>query len=261
MSVAVTRRVSPSVARCELTHLDRKGIDPIRAARQHEAYCSALTDFGCSVILLPAEPDLPDSVFVEDGAVVVDELAVMTRPGAVSRRQEIHSLWKVLQRYRSTTAIVEPGTMDGGDVLRIGRRLWVGRSSRTNQAGIEQLRSLLAPHGYKVDVVEIEGCLHLKSAVTRIGTGTLLLNPAMVEPGCFAGFRTVEVDRSEPTGANALEVNGTVIYPEAFPATRRRMEQAGIRVRTVPADELAKAEGGVTCCCIVFALRPPRACR
>ena len=252
MPVAVTRSVSPSIARCELTHLDREGIDPIHAARQHKDYCRALADAGCSVILLPAEPDLPDSVFVEDAAVVVDELAVMTRPGAASRRSEIRSVRKVLERYRSTAAIVAPGTMDGGDVLGVGRRLWVGRSGRTNQAGIEQLRSLLAPHGYKVDAVEIEGCLHLKSAVTRIGPDTLLLNPAMVEPGSFAGFKTVEVDRSEPMGANALEVNGTVIYPEAFPATRRRMEQAGIRVRTVPADELAKAEGGVTCCSIVL---------
>ncbi len=252
MVVAITRKVAPSIARCELTRLDRVGINPVRAARQHEAYCRILVDVGCSVVSLPAEPDLPDSVFVEDGAVVLDEIAVMTRPGARSRRPEIATLQEELQRHRPIMSITADGTLDGGDVLQAGRRLWVGRSGRSNAEGIRQLGEILAPLGYTVLPVDVQDCLHLKTAVTLIGPDTFLINPAMVEPGFFAGFKTVEVDRSEPMGANALLIGDAVIYPEAFPATRLRMEQAGVNVRTVPADELAKAEGGVTCCSIVL---------
>ena len=252
MPVAITRKVSPSIARCELTHLDRTGIDPSRAASQHETYCRTLAEVGCRVVALPAEPELPDAVFVEDGAVVVEEIAVLTRPGALSRRPEIPALRVELKRYRPIAEIAAPGTLDGGDVLQSGRTVWVGRSGRSNAAGIRQLGEILNRFGYVVIPVGVQGCLHLKTAVTRIGPETLLLNPAMVEPDVFPGFRCLEVDRSEPMAANALLVGETVIYPEAFPATRRKMEQAGFQVRTVPADELAKAEGGVTCCSIVL---------
>jgi len=252
MLVAITRKVSPSIARCELTHLSRSGIDPVRAASQHETYCQALGEAGCQVVSMPAEPELPDSVFVEDGAVVLDEIAVLTRPGALSRRPEIPALRAELERYRPIAEITAPGTLDGGDVLQSGRTLWVGQSGRSNGEGIRQLGEILNRFGYVVIAVDIQGCLHLKTAVTRIGPETMLLNPAMVDGNHFPGFRCLEVDPGEPMAANALLVRETVIYPEAFPGTRRRMEQAGIQVLTVPADELARAEGGVTCCSIVL---------
>ena len=252
MLVAITRKVSPSIARCELTHLSRSGIDPARAASQHASYCQALGEAGCRVVTMPADPELPDSVFVEDGAVVLDEIAVLTRPGAKSRRPEIPALRRELEPFRPMAEIVSPGTLDGGDVLQAGRTLWVGRSGRSNAAGIRQLGEILNRFGYVVIAVDIQGCLHLKTAVTRVAPETMLLNPAMVAPDVFPGFRCLEVDTSEPMAANALLVGETVIYPEAFPATCRTMEQAGIQVRTVPADELARAEGGVTCCSIVL---------
>jgi len=253
MPVAITRKISPSIAICELTHLDRLAIDPSRAALQHDAYCAALEEAGCSLVSLPAEPEMPDSVFVEDGAVVVDEIAVLTRPGAASRRPEIDSIRAALEPYRPTEAIVGSGTLDGGDVLQCGRTIWVGNSDRSNPEGVRQLGRILGRFGYKVLAVDIRGCLHLKTAVTRVGPDTMLLNPAMVEPDVFPGFRCLEVDRTEPMAANALLIGETVLYPEAFPATRLKMEQTGFRVRTVPVDELAKAEGGVTCCSIVLA--------
>ena len=252
MLVAVTRKVSPAIARGELTHLKPSDIDPVLAASQHETYCRALEEAGCLIVAMPADPALPDSVFVEDGAVVLDEIAVLTRPGAPSRRPEIPALRAELDRYRPLVEINGPGTLDGGDVLQVGRRLWVGRSGRSNAGGIRQLGEFLEPFGYTVAPVSIQGCLHLKTAVTRIGPDTVLLNPDMVDPVCFDGLSILEVDHSEPMAANALLVGETVIYPEAFPATRRKLGEAGIQVRTVPAGELAKAEGGVTCCSIVL---------
>jgi len=252
MRVAITRDVSPAIARCELTHLEREPIDAARAARQHTAYADVLARLGCDVKRLPAEPDLPDSVFVEDGAVVLDELAVATRPGARSRRAEVASLVEALRPYREVVAVGAPGTLDGGDVLRIDRDLYVGLSSRTDAEGIERLRELVAPHGYVVHAVEVEGCLHLKSAATLVARDTLLVNPDWVERGAFGEREWIEVDPAEPFGANALLVGETVVFAEAFPRTRERLEERGIRVVGVDVSELGKAEGGVTCCSLVF---------
>jgi len=253
MLTAITRQVSPAIARCELTHLERVPIDASLAAAQHREYERCLGDLGCVVVSLPAEPGLPDSVFVEDTAVVVDELAVMTRPGAVSRRPEAASVARVLVPYRPVATITAPGTLDGGDVLRLGRRVLVGSSSRSNPEGVAQLRALLAPHGYTVEAVPVAGCLHLKSAVTEVALGTVLLNPAWVDPAAFAGLTRVEVEPAEPYAANALLIGRTVIFPTAFPRTAARLERAGVRLRLLDVSELAKAEGAVTCCSLIVA--------
>jgi dimethylargininase len=252
MLTAITRKVSPAITRCELTHLQREPIDVRLAERQHEAYERCLAGLGCRVVSLPAEPDMPDSVFVEDTAVVVSELAVMTRPGAESRRAEVPSMAQALARYRATVAIEAPGTLDGGDVLCLGRRLLVGLSSRSNREGLEQLRSLLAPHGYRVEALEVRGCLHLKSAVTQVATDAVLVNPAWVDPTAFNGLRRIEVDTDEPHAANALLVAETVVCPTAFPRTAARLERAGVRIAVLDVSELAKAEGAVTCCSLIL---------
>lgn len=253
MPIAITRKLSPAIARCELTHLAREPIEFDLAARQHETYEQALASLGCRVLSLPADPGLPDSVFVEDAAVVADELAVIARPGAPSRRPETAAVARALAAYRPLASIEPPGTLDGGDVLRLGRRVFVGLSGRTNKAGFEQLRRLLAPHGYEVEPVRTSGCLHLKSAVTQVTPEGVLLNPAWLEPGVFAGLERIEVDPVEPAAGNALLVGGTVIYPTAFPRTAARLERAGVRLERVDASELAKAEGGVTCCSLILA--------
>jgi dimethylargininase len=159
---------------------------------------------------------------------------------------------QALAHFRPVARIGAPGTLDGGDVLRVGRAIYVGLSVRSNAHAIGQLGDLVGPHGYTVQGVPVDGCLHLKSAVTEVAPGTLLLNPAWVDAGHFPGARTLEVDPAEPYAANAVRIGGGVVYPTAFPRTRARLEAAGIAVRAVDVSELAKAEGAVTCCSLVF---------
>ena len=166
--LALIREVSPLLGQCELTHLRRERIDAARAARQHRDYSQALQALGCTLEWLPPLPEYPDSVFVEDTAVVLDQIAVVTRPGASSRRGETPSVTAALERHREVAHIIDPGSLDGGDVLHVGRTLYVGTSARSNAQGIAQLERLLQPHGYRVQATPLQGCLHLKSAVTFI---------------------------------------------------------------------------------------------
>ena len=252
MLIAVTRAVSPRLAECELTHLPRDPIDVARAIADHEQYEAALRSCGARVVRAPEEPTLPDAVFVEDAALVLDEVAIITRPGAPSRRPEIESMATVLSAYRSLQRIQPPGTLDGGDVLVVGRKIYVGRSSRTNHDGLTQLETLVSEWGYEVIPVPVNGCLHLKSAVTQVADNLLLINAGWVRPECFASIETMTVAPSEPAGANALRIGTSVIYPTHHPETAERLERAGVRVVPVHCTELAKAEGGVTCCSVVF---------
>ena len=252
MTIALTREVSPAIVRCELTHLSREPIDLDRAREQHGAYEAALEAAGCTILRLPADPELPDSVFVEDVAIVTDELAILTRPGAVSRRPEIPAVAAALLRYRPVVAIEGEATLDGGDVLRIDRTLFVGQSRRTNAEGLTQLRRTLEPLGYSVVGVPVTRCLHLKSAVTQVRDRTVLLNPEWVAPQTFEAFERIDIDPSEPHAANALLVDGALIFPSAYPRTRERLEARGISVASIDVSELIKAEGAVTCCSLVF---------
>lgn len=254
--IAITRDVSPNIHLCELTHLERQPIDYTRAHDQHQAYQQALQAAGLEVVSLPAEADLPDSVFIEDTAIVLDEIAVITRPGADSRKLEIESVASVLSQYRTLAWIQAPGTLDGGDVLRVGKQLFVGLTTRSNQAAVTQLQAILAPFGYRVQGVPVQGALHLKTAVTQVAENTLLINPSNLDSAPFASFQLIEVDPAEPMAGNALWLGdlgiSAVIFPAGYPRTMQRLKAAGIRVISVPADELAKAEGGVTCCSLVF---------
>lgn len=252
MLLALTRAVPPSIGRCELTHLARAPIDVERAAGQHREYEDALRALGCTVRRLPPEPELADSVFVEDTAVVLDEVAVLTRPGAVSRRAETASVAGALRPHRRLLSIEPPGTLEGGDVLRIGRDLYIGLSARSNPAGVRQLRDLLRPFGYTVHGVAVRGCLHLKTAVTRVAEGTVLVNPDWVDVRELGRIERIEVHPVEPFAANALPLGETLLYPAAHPRTRERLEARGLTLQTVDADELAKAEAGLTCCSLVF---------
>ncbi len=255
MLIAITRKISPRMRECQLTHLGRAPIDVSRAAEQHRAYEKCLEGLGCRVESLPAEPEQPDSVFVEDAAAVFDELAILARPGAESRRAEVASVGRALEPHCKLARIEAPGTLDGGDVLTVGKQVFVGLSRRTNQAGFEQVRALLPVYGYSVESVPVGRCLHLKSAVSQVAEGTLLINPAWLERRAFGDFEWIEVDPEEPFAANALLVNGAVIYPAAYARTRRRLEERGIRVVPVEVSELAKAEGGVTCCSLILKTR------
>jgi len=252
MLIAVTRAVSPTLAECELTHLPRDPIDVAKVIADHAGYEAALRSLGATVVRAPEEPTLPDAVFVEDTALVFDETAVMTRPGAATRRREVESMAAVLRTYRALLEIKPPGTLDGGDVMIVGRRVYAGLSSRTNHEGIAQLDTHLSEWGYEVIPVPVTGCLHLKSAVTQVADSLLLINDRWVSPECFGSMRTVTVAPGEPDAANALLIGASVIYPTHHPATAERLDRAGVRLVPVPCGELAKAEGGVTCCSVVF---------
>lgn len=254
MPIAVTREVSPGIDRCELTHLSRQPIDLVTARAQHAAYEQCLREAGCAVVRLPSDASLPDSVFVEDVAVVFDEFAVMMRPGVPSRRAETSAIAGAIRAFRPLRYIEPPGTIDGGDVLVIGKRVVIGRSGRTNDAAISQMERLLAPIGYLVQSVRVQGCLHLKSAVTAVSEDTLLVNRSCVMGGGFSSFTMIDVDSAEPFGANALRVGDRVIYPTRFSGTRRRLEDRGVHVIGVDVGELAKAEGGVTCCSLILSV-------
>lgn len=252
MSIAITREVSRSIVNCELTHLARALIDVTRARAQHEEYRAALRALGLEVVSLPEEPDLPDSVFVEDAAIVLDEVAVLTNPGADSRKPEVESVARALEPYRPLLRVSAPATLDGGDVLVAGKHIFVGQTLRSNEEAVEQLRRMLTPFGYAVTGVPVTDCLHLKSAVTQVAERTLLINPAWVDRSYFEGFEFIEVDASEPFAANALMIGNALIHPSAYPQTRKRLETAGRRIVPVEADELSKAEGGVTCCSLIL---------
>lgn len=250
--IAIVRPVSRRIVDCELTHLAREPIDYSRAVAQHADYEAALIRSGCDLVRVPAAHDMPDAVFVEDVAVVLDEVAVMTRPGATSRRDEGRDVEAALSRYRNIRRIQEPGTLDGGDVLRVGTTLFAGLSGRTNDEGIAQLRALIAEFGYEVKAATLHDCLHLKSAVTVVGERTLLGNSAWVNPRQFGDVEWIEIDAREPFAANALWVGDGVIYPSAFVHTADLLEKRNTPLDLVDASELAKAEGGVTCCSLIL---------
>ena len=250
-TVAIVRELSDALAGCELSFVERQPIDLERARSQHAAYVAALESAGCEVRVAPALPAMADAVFVEDTVVVVDELAVLTRPGADSRRGEVASMAEILRPLRPLAWIEAPGTLDGGDVLRIGRDVFVGQSARSNASGLEQLRALLAPHGYSVEGVRTRDCLHLKSAVTAIADDTVLVNPGWLTEDPFGRYRRIGIDPGEEHAANALRAGSVVLYPAAFPRTAARMRAAGIDLRLLDLAELQKAEGATTCCSVL----------
>lgn len=252
MTVAITRDISPRFNECEITHIDRTPIDVDVARTQHREYVLALKALGCTVLELPAEPELPDSVFVEDTAFILPELAVITRPGADSRKPEVESIVQALTPLTRFVRVHEPATVDGGDVLVLGKNIYVGLSTRSNQTAIDQLNEMLGDYGYTVTGIQLHDCLHLKSAVTRVNDNTLLINENWVDTHHFANYTWIEVDPAEPFAANCLPIGDTIIFPTAFSKTSTTLEQAGFKVLKVDVSELAKAEGAVTCCSLII---------
>jgi dimethylargininase len=252
MPVAITREISPQFNECELTHIERTPIDLDVARAQHRAYVDALKRLGCDVLELPAEADLPDSVFVEDAAFILPETAVITRPGADSRKPETESIAQALSPHIKLVYIHEPATLDGGDVLVVGKRIFIGLSTRSNDEAISQLKDLLGGYGYSITGVPMHDCLHLKSAVTRVDDRTLLINKNWADTAPFADYNLIEVDPSEPHAANCLPVGESIIFPASFPKTHAKLEAKGYKIVGVEVDELAKAEGAVTCCSLIM---------
>jgi dimethylargininase len=250
--LALTRAVPRSINLCELTHLAREPIDYARAVAEHDAYEDALRAMGCTVERLPEEPGMPDSVFVEDTAIVFDGLAVIARPGAASRRGEVPTTVAALTRYRRLAFIEAPATLDGGDVLVTPGKVFVGLGGRTNTDGVRQLAGHVAALGYDVIGVPVTECLHLKSAVSLLPSvpscpSALLINRAWIDASSFAGYELIDVDPSEPSAANVLTIGDCVLCAAQHPRTRDRLVARGFTMQAVSAAELAKAEGGLTC--------------
>jgi dimethylargininase len=250
MPLAFTRAVSPRIAECALTHLARQPIDAVRAAGQHAAYEWALADAGFEVVRLPERADDPDAVFVEDTAILLGDHAVITRPGAPSRADEVFSTAAGLEPY-FTICPLPSGVLDGGDVLRINETLYVGQSSRTDAAGTEALRNIVAPLGYDVVPVELGRCLHLKTAVTYAGRGTVLINAEWVDPALFAGTEALAIAAEEPFAANVVRAGDRLIMAAGSPQTASRLRERGFTVVEVDVSELQKAEAGGTCMSLI----------
>jgi dimethylargininase len=251
VTTAITREVSPLILNCELTHLQREPIDFKRAQSQHQEYCKVLKVLGLHVVILPHD-SFPDGVFVEDPAIVFEELAIITRMGVASRQAEVESLARVLGLHRKLEFIEAPGTLEGGDVLRIGKTVYVGISGRSNLAGIEQMKRILAPHGYRVVTSPTMDCLHFKSACSYLGRNTVLIHPKWVEAKLFQGCEVIEIHPEEIWAANALWINDTILYPAIYPRTLERMAKAGFEMRVVDNSELIKAESALTCMSQIF---------
>ena len=237
---------------CELTFLPRARIDTTLAVQQHENYTSALSSLGCEIVAIPTEEGLADSVFIEDTALVLDEVAVLCRPGAASRRPEVTGVEAALKPYRTLASIQSPGTLDGGDLLCVGKIIFAGLSTRSNQSGIDQLRGVVADYGYSVEAVEVSRCLHLTSAVSAVSPESLLINPDWVSRSEFGDCELIDIDRDEPHAANALLVRNSIIYPSSFPRTAEKLVTHGIDLIPVDMSELQKAEGAATCCSLIL---------
>ena len=252
MLTAMTREINAAMDSCELTFLLRDKIDMDLAKQQHQQYQSVLSSLGCEIVIVSTESNLADSVFIEDTAVVLDEIAVLCRPATALRGQEVAGVKDVLQQYRTLASIQSPGTLEGGDLLRVGNIIYAGLSTRSNQSGIEQLRYIVADYGFSVESVETKKCLHLKSAVSEVAPGVLLINSDWISRSVFKNYELIDVDKEEAHAANALLVDQKVIYPSSFPRTLEKLVNAGLDVTQVNVSELQKAEGAVTCCSLIF---------
>jgi dimethylargininase len=249
---ALVRPPSPALSRCALTFLERQPIDVDRALKQHAAYVDALRRAGLDVQVLSPDPHLPDACFVEDAAIVVAECAVIARPGIESRRDEIDGIAAALEAIRPSVRIAEPGTIEGGDVLLVGRTFFVGQTPRTNAEGTRQFAAAVEAHGYDVIPITPSGCLHLKSAVTYVGDETVLVNPEWIAVDAFSRWQCVPVAADEPYAANALLAGGIVHLAASAPLTRRKLEALGFATVAIDTSEFEKAEAALTCLSLIF---------
>jgi dimethylargininase len=250
--IALTRKPSPLLETGERTHIGRDAIDFARALAQHDAYRGALAELGATVSRLDDGDAFADGVFVEDTALVLDEVAISMRPGAQSRRDEVPGIVAALMGYREVITIGAPATIDGGDIVVVRQQILVGRSARTNTDGIEALAGVARRFGYTVRGVRMNGCLHLKSGCTALPDGRLLINRRWIDERDVADFDFVDVPVSEPWGGDVAYIGDTVIAATAFSKTLETLTGHGFRTRPVDVSEFAKAEGGVTCMSLIF---------
>ncbi len=251
MTVAITRQPAGSIAKCELTYIERIPIDYAKTVEQHKAYCDGLRDCGVKVVTLSPVGDLPDSVFVEDTAIILDEVAIITPMGIASRRPEPALIEPEIAQFRPTVPIALPATIEGGDVMRLGKAIFVSVSTRTNAAGINALTAIASAYGYTVTTVALRDCLHLKSACTALDDHTILLNPAWVDTSAFYGYELIDIAPDEPGAGNVVRANGSILMNSPYIHTAEIVEQRGYRVCAVDTSEFTKAEAAMTCMSLI----------
>lgn len=252
MLYAITHIPSSKLQHCELTFVQSEPINIQLAYAQHQAYCAMLERCGAKVMTLLENETLPDCVFVEDPIIVLDEVAILTSMGVASRREESQAMEAFFKVYRTVERVELPARIEGGDVLKIGKTLFVGESARTNLQGIEALKSIVEPFGYTVIAVKVTGCLHLKTGVTALDDTTVLINAEWVDVKAFEGFTQIKVDPSEPFGGNVLKIGTTLCMNEAFPRTLSLVKNLGYTVESVNISEFVKAEAGLTCMSVLM---------
>lgn len=248
MYIGILNKPSKELENCELTYMDRKPILFEKALQQHTHYASVLESIGVRVHQVEVNQSSPDSVFVEDVAIILDEIAIMTSMGTPSRRGELKEMETVISAFRSRLYHIHvPAAIEGGDVLRVGKTLFVGQSSRTNTAGIHALRDIVSRYGYEVVPVHVHGCLHLKTGVTALNDDTLIVNPKWIDTHPFRKFKCIEVVNGEPWAANVLRVDDQLIVNAAYPETAKIIRSLGYNVHEADISEFGKAEAGLTC--------------
>ncbi|MFC2025932.1 dimethylarginine dimethylaminohydrolase family protein [Chloroflexota bacterium] len=248
---AITRKPGPNYAQ-GITTSDSVTANFTKALEQHQAYVETLITIGLEVVILDPLPDYPDSYFVEDAAVITQNVAVITRPGAMARRGEASAIAPVLAEYRQTAIIQAPGTLDGGDVLMVGKHFFIGISDRTNAEGADQLGLILEQHGYTWTGIQVSGGLHLKSGVNSVGGDTLLLTQEFSTLDEFKSFEVIIVDEIESYAANTLWINNYLIMPTGFQKTRHKLEKLNLPIIELEVSEACKMDGGLTCMSLRF---------
>ena len=215
--------------------------------QQHQYYVDTLQSLGVEVTVLDELDTYPDAYFVEDVAIVVPEVAVVTRPGAQSRRGETGFIEQSLAHFRGIERISQPGTLDGGDVLIVGQHCVVGLSERTNRAGAEMLGEILRGHGYRTDIIDVTEALHFKSNVNFLDEHSLLVTQQSYWLDCLADYRKFVVPEGEEYAANVVWINGSILVSESYAGTCRLLQENGFNTITMPTSEIEKMDGGLTC--------------
>lgn len=249
---AITRGVSRRIAACELTYRSREEINYEKAAAQLQRYCDLLRDWGVDLMPLAASDSYPDCCFVQDTAVVLDEVCVIASMGAPARLGEVSDVEKLVAPFRRIRRIFAPATLDGGDVVQFGKRLFVGLSTRTNARGIAALSQIVEPFGYTVVPVVVNGGLHLTTGCGIVNDETVLLNPRWVDAAAFRSLRQLHVSEAEPWAANTIRVDDAICLEEEAPRTIDLVQPYVGGIDTLDISEFRKAEGSLSCLSLIF---------
>ncbi len=223
-----------------------------KSLQQHKAYCGALRKCGLKLIILKPEIRFPDGEFVEDTAVVTEKCAIITRLGAAARRGEEFKIKKVLRKFKKIKIIKPPGTVDGGDILRVGNHFYIDLSERTNKEGAKQLSIILSKYEYTATIIPIKNVLHLKTGIIYIGNNNLISTNDFAKKKEFAKFNIIQTDKDENYSSNCLLVNNFLLIPAGFPKTKEKLQALGYKILEIDMSEFQKMDGGLTCLSILF---------